>query len=111
MALRLLVESQADVNQADNDGESPTCCAARNGHCDALQLLVESKADVDQSTCNGHTPTMICVCYGQAAALQVMLEAKADASKQLKEETALQQARKAGEEECVRVLQAAGVVE
>ena len=46
---RLLIEKDADVGQANNDGSTPLFAAAQNGHVDVARLLIEKGADVGQA--------------------------------------------------------------
>jgi len=44
---RYLLEKKADVNEANEEGDTPVIVAARRMHCDVLRLLIESKANVN----------------------------------------------------------------
>ena len=46
----------ADVNQADNDGDTPLMYAASNGYVQCVKELIAVGADVNQVDDNGSTP-------------------------------------------------------
>ena len=48
--MQLLIENDADVGQANDDGESPLLMACYEGHVDVARLLTEKHADVGQAT-------------------------------------------------------------
>ena len=55
-AVKLLIDSGADVNKGNMHGETPLYIASRDGHYDVVQLLVDAGADVDNADQNGTTP-------------------------------------------------------
>jgi hypoxanthine-guanine phosphoribosyltransferase len=64
----LVKELEADVNQATNDGTTPLCIAALEGHIAVVQCLVkELGADINQAALNGITPLMAASCSHQGA--------------------------------------------
>ena len=52
---QLLIEKDADVGQADNDGTAPLWIACQDGHVDVVRLLIEKDADITQAW-NGRMP-------------------------------------------------------
>ena len=50
---RLLIEKDADVGQAKNDGKTPLLWACAKGHDDVARLLIEKDADVGQAKNDG----------------------------------------------------------
>lgn len=54
-----LLEAEADVNAAADDGGTSLYMASREGHAEIVELLLEAKANVDFPTIWGLTPYMI----------------------------------------------------
>ena len=46
----------ADIDQTDENGWTPICCAACNGHEKVVQILVQNNVDLDKATKCGWTP-------------------------------------------------------
>jgi ankyrin repeat protein len=78
-----LIQAKADVDKGrTEDGATPTCLAALNGHADSVRVLVQAKADVDKAkTTNGSTPALLAAWQGHVDALRVLVLAKADVDK------------------------------
>jgi len=53
---RKMIAEGADVNAADNDGDTPLHNAARKGHGDMIELLIACGADVWTRDKRGNTP-------------------------------------------------------
>jgi ankyrin repeat protein len=53
---RLLVDSGADVEARDNDGETPLHLALEHGNEKVARILLDAKADVNAETKHGWTP-------------------------------------------------------
>jgi ankyrin repeat protein len=51
-----LIEAGADVDKANNEGETPLFKAAHKGHEAVVKLLIAAKADVDKADNKGRTP-------------------------------------------------------
>ena len=47
--VKALIEAGADVNKADDDGETPLYMAAWNGHEAVVKALIEAGADVNKA--------------------------------------------------------------
>ena len=69
-----LIEKDANVGQADNDGASPLLMACCYGHVDVARLLIEKDADVTQAW-KGKTPLAIAKQKGHAEIAR-LLEAR-----------------------------------
>ena len=61
----LLASLHADVNQANNNGQTPMWIAAGNGHSDTVKVLASLHADVNQAENNGATPLRIATQKGK----------------------------------------------
>jgi ankyrin repeat protein len=71
--VRMLVESKALVNAADNEGQTPLWAAACEGHTQIVRMLVESKALVNAADNKGQTPLDAAVRNGHKATEHVLL--------------------------------------
>jgi len=74
----MLVEAEADINQADHDGVSPLYMSAQEGHGGIVNMLLEAKADVNQATKDGTSPLYISEEFGLESIMDALVEAKAD---------------------------------
>ena len=57
--MRLCLEHGADVNWANEEGETVLYDACKNGHVDAARLLLDKGADASRVTKKGTTPLAI----------------------------------------------------
>ena len=55
----LLIEKDADVKKANNDGWTPLYIAAENGHLEVIKLLIKKGADVNKADNCGWTSLYI----------------------------------------------------
>ena len=78
---RLLLEANADKDQAVNDGATPLFIAAQQGHLEVARLLLEANADKDQANENGTTPLFIAAQQGHLEVPRLLLGANADKDK------------------------------
>eukprot|EP00729_Bicosta_minor_P014622 gene14622-biopygen24147 len=78
--VKLLLASNADVNQAETDtGCSPVWQAAQEGHVDVVQALVAGNADVNQATTDdGYTPVYMAAWYGHVDVVTALVAGNAD---------------------------------
>lgn len=53
-----LLHNGADVNQIDNNGQTPLIIAAFYGHTEIVEILCKNKADVNKAAGNGTTPSL-----------------------------------------------------
>jgi len=58
-----LVDSGADVNTTNSDGDTPLHEAARNGHFDVVKALIIDGADANIENHNGFTPLSLAIAY------------------------------------------------
>ncbi len=78
--LRQLIDANADVEAATDDGRTPLIFAASHGHAACLRVLIEAKANVQAASETGSTALMLCAKHGHAACLRQLLEAQADST-------------------------------
>jgi len=68
-----LLVARAAVNVAVDEGVSPLCCAAQNGHVEIVKLLLRAKAEVDQAGIRGDTPLIVAAFQAQLACVELLL--------------------------------------
>ncbi|KAL9648184.1 hypothetical protein ABK040_009188 [Willaertia magna] len=80
LMVELLLENNADVNLAANDGNSPLFWSVYYSPCkiEIVNLLLKKGADVDKKTANGWTPLMRAVHNNDVKVLKLLLENNAD---------------------------------
>ena len=61
----LLESLHADVNQANNNGDTPMYIAACLGHSDTVKVLASLHADVNQADNDGTTPLGVATVMGK----------------------------------------------
>ncbi|CAL4099059.1 unnamed protein product, partial [Meganyctiphanes norvegica] len=56
--VKFLLDNNADVNKANNEGQTPLFVACYRDHSDSdvVQLLVDNNADVNKASNSGETP-------------------------------------------------------
>ena len=72
---KLLLDSGADINKADNDGWTPLYIAAQNGYVEIVKLLLDSGADKDKADEDGRTPLFTAAGKGHDACVKLLLDA------------------------------------
>jgi ankyrin repeat protein len=77
-AVKLLLESGADINARNNDGETPLMVASLLGHVDIVKLLLAKGADVDAMHKRGMTALMRASFEGHVEVVRVLVDHGAD---------------------------------
>jgi serine/threonine-protein phosphatase 6 regulatory ankyrin repeat subunit B len=72
--VRELLEHGANVNTADNEGETPLHIAGWEGHVEVVQELLEHGANVNTADIYGRTPLHVAVWKGRAEVVRELLE-------------------------------------
>ena len=114
---RLLIEKDADVGQASNDGVSPLFAACQLGHVDVVRLLIRRGADLETPMHGiGWTPLFVAAWAGNDSVVGVLLRAGANPTAETTVEhleipagsTPLSVAEHQGHAEIARLLEARG---
>ena len=74
--MRALMELGAEVNKAKDNGVTPLCVAAQQGHEAVVRALIEAGADVNKATDDGVTPLSIAAQNGYTAIVQILRDAE-----------------------------------
>ena len=64
-ALKALLVGGANIELADDNGQTALIWAAKKGQLSCLQLLLDGGANVNAQDCLGHTPLMTAVAFKQ----------------------------------------------
>ncbi|KAF5829708.1 ankyrin repeat-containing domain protein [Dunaliella salina] len=70
--VRLLLESGAAVDKADDDGWTPLLTASSNKHLEVTKLLVDKGADVNKANSKGSTPLDLAKIFGTKDIVQLL---------------------------------------
>lgn len=109
-ALRKLIASKADVNEAAADGTTPLLWAAYNNDADMAKALIAAGAKLETANNYGVTPLLQASRTGDAAVMDVLLKAGADPKRAHPEgETPLMAAARSGHADAVKLLLAKNV--
>jgi predicted negative regulator of RcsB-dependent stress response len=54
--IKQIIEKGADVNKADESGQTPLHWGSQKGKTDAVKVLIDAKADINAKNDNGETP-------------------------------------------------------
>jgi len=76
--IRVLLEAEADVNKAEENGTTALLNATRYGSHEVVKLLLEAKANVNAKTDTGLTPLLHAVKYGTEAMVDILYDFGAD---------------------------------
>jgi serine/threonine-protein phosphatase 6 regulatory ankyrin repeat subunit B len=78
--VRELLDAGANVNQADNHGDTALMAASRYGHATVVEMLLAAGADVNHADNRGWTALMWASRSSHAAIVEMLLAAGADAN-------------------------------
>ena len=70
---RLLCEHGADINVANDEGNTPIFDASAVGLIEILEYLINHGADIDKSRNDGDTPLILASCYNKIDAVKILL--------------------------------------
>jgi hypothetical protein len=76
--LRLLLNSGADPNQRDGNGNRPLIEAVAAGHLDAVRALIAAGADSNLTSAGGRTPLIEAAIRGRMEIARLLISAGAD---------------------------------
>jgi len=68
----------ANVNQRNNDGESPLLVSSRKGHLRVVKYLVDHRADVNQLNNDGESPLLVSSRMDHLSIVQNLVDHEAD---------------------------------
>ena len=71
--IKMLIQSGADVNSLDDEGNSPLYKAAKSGHKAIARLLLNADANIEATDEEGTTPLREAFQYGHANVVQLLL--------------------------------------
>ena len=114
--LQKMLESGVDANAAVKGDGSPLIQAARNGHMEAVVMLLQAGADIDLVVSGDENALIGAAWQGDIEMVDYLLKSGADPNIQAPQgrgevRTALRQARLAGHDEVIRMLESAGATE
>ena len=81
LAAKLLIDSSAGVNLADEYGQTPLHWAADKGNSEVAKLLIECGADPNVCTKNGSTPLHMAAYYGDKDLALLLVDGKEELAK------------------------------
>ena len=61
-----------DVNEVDEQGQTPLMRAAKNGHKDLAEHLITHGANIEQADKNGHTAYDMATAYGRNDIIKIL---------------------------------------
>jgi ankyrin repeat protein len=73
-----LVKAGANVNAADENGETPLTLAAANGNLNIARLLIAARTNVNAARWTGDTPLMIAAQAGNPELVKLLLDSGAE---------------------------------
>ena len=103
--MKLLLDSGADKDKANENGWTPLYIAASYGHDQIVKLLLDVGVDINKADNDGWTPLITAVYNGHERCVVSLWKAGADIYKETKNGlTALSLAAKKGHDEIVKLL-------
>ncbi|MCC2646314.1 MAG: Ankyrin repeat-like protein, partial [Rickettsiaceae bacterium] len=99
------LDSGAEVNRTNNEGNTPLIFAASNGNKDLVQLLLDNGADINRFGNLGNTPLMIAAWKGYKNLAELLINNGADINKKGRDDnTALDLACEQGNEKIIKLI-------
>ena len=77
----MLIEQGVDMDEGNNNGETPLYLACHNGHLAVMQYLLEQGASLDKCNDSGKTPLFAAAISGREEIARNLLEQGADMEK------------------------------
>ena len=106
---RVLLDAGADVDKANEEGDTPLLLALRAGSVEVARMLMDAGADVNEVNDEGDTALMLACRAGNVEMATMMRAAGADVNKVNRQgDTALLLSCQAGSVELARMMRAAG---
>lgn len=99
----LLKQESGNIDMVDNDGVTPLCIAAYDGHVGVVKLLLESGANVNLM-CNDGNPLFVACQNGHSEVVKLLLEKCADVELECCESNSLFIAAQQGHADVVKEL-------
>jgi ankyrin repeat protein/serine/threonine protein kinase len=104
--IKMLLDADADVNLAKNDGNTPLMRCARFLDADTVDLLLQRGAEINAKQRNGWTALMFASRYGDPERVGLLINKGAFIHERNNNlETAIDIARSCGKQEIVRILE------
>jgi ankyrin repeat protein len=108
--LEALIDSRADVNARDRDGNTPLGCAALSNHATSAAFLLKHGADIDSQDLEGWTALLDAVDTNNHDVLRLLLHRGADPMLTLKAgDTILHRAAERGDVAAIEIMSTAGL--
>ena len=76
--IKLMADGAIDINEKDEDGETPLYTACGYGNLQVVKYLVEHGADINSRTNENATPFLISVCRGNIEVAEYLILQGAD---------------------------------
>ncbi len=106
VSLNVLLADGADINVADQKGNTPLMVASKNGNPRIVGIILAHNPDVDVKNADGKTALMIAAEHGQTLVVEQLIEEGANfEAKNAEGFTPLEIARRNGHAEIVQILQ------
>jgi Ankyrin repeats (3 copies)/Ankyrin repeats (many copies) len=107
--VEIAVQQGANINFADNHGETPLISAAREGHANVIKYLLKHGANINAKRSDGTNVLIAAAENGHIEVVRVLLSAGVDLRLENCGEKALKAAERNGHKEIVQLLESSGV--
>jgi len=99
-----LVEKGANINKANENGETPLFISCKNGNEAIVKYLVKKGANIDKGNKDDETPLFILCKNGYEAIVRYLIEKRVDINKNMDSKSLLYYARKREKQNIVQYL-------